>query len=54
VLLGSLFLGEPVSAGLVAGAVLILGAVLLTTTRRSTPRSARKAPTSVASEPTTS
>jgi drug/metabolite transporter (DMT)-like permease len=37
VLLGSLFLGEPVSAGLVAGAVLILGAVLLTTTRPRPP-----------------
>jgi drug/metabolite transporter (DMT)-like permease len=34
VVLGSVFLGEPVSAGLVAGAILILGAVLLTTTRR--------------------
>ena len=34
VLLGSFFLGEPVSAGLVAGAILILGAVLLTTAKR--------------------
>jgi len=33
-----------VSAGLVAGAILILGAVLLTTTRRSEPRVAREAP----------
>jgi drug/metabolite transporter (DMT)-like permease len=38
VLLGSLFLGEPVSAGLVVGAALILGAVLLTTARRSVRR----------------
>ena len=34
VLLGSLVLGEPVSAGLVSGGVLILLAVLLTTMRR--------------------
>ena len=54
VLLGSLFLGEPVSAGLVLGAVLILGAVLLTTARRSSPTLPRDAPTPVASEATTS
>jgi drug/metabolite transporter (DMT)-like permease len=50
VLLGSLFLGEPVSAGLVAGAVLILGAVLLTTTRRRPPRRAPEAAAPIASE----
>jgi len=54
VLLGSVFLGEPVSAGLVAGAALILGAVLLTTTRRRPPRPAPEAPAPVASEATTS
>jgi drug/metabolite transporter (DMT)-like permease len=53
VLLGSLFLGEPVSAGLVLGAVLILGAVLLTTAKRRAPKPAREAPAPVASEPTT-
>jgi drug/metabolite transporter (DMT)-like permease len=53
VLLGSLFLGERVSAGLVAGAVLILGAVLLTTTRRRPPRPAREAPARAPSEATT-
>jgi drug/metabolite transporter (DMT)-like permease len=52
VLLGSLFLGEPVSAGLVLGAVLILGAVVLTTARRSTPRPRSEAPGTVASEAT--
>src|SRR5438093_8946525 len=52
VLLGSLFLGEPVSAGLVAGAVLILGAVLLTTTRRRPPQPAREVPSTVAPEAT--
>jgi len=35
VTLGSLILGEPVSAGLVSGGALILLAVLLTTARRS-------------------
>jgi len=54
VLLGSLFLGEPVSAGLVLGAVLILGAVLLTTARRSTPRPRSEAPSAAASEATSS
>jgi drug/metabolite transporter (DMT)-like permease len=54
VLLGSLFLGEPVSAGLLAGAVLILGAVLLTTSKRHAPRPAREAPGPVPSEATTS
>ena len=34
VTLGSLILGEPVSAGLVSGGALILVAVLLTTARR--------------------
>jgi drug/metabolite transporter (DMT)-like permease len=53
VLLGSLFLGEPVSAGLVAGAVLILGAVLLTTTRRRVPRLERDSPTAATSEEAT-
>jgi drug/metabolite transporter (DMT)-like permease len=53
VLLGSLFLGEPVSAGLVLGAVLILGAVLLTTAKRRAPTPAREAPAAVASEATT-
>ena len=52
VLLGSLFLGEPVSAGLLVGAVLILSAVLLTTTRRRPPRPARETPSAVASEAT--
>lgn len=54
VLLGSVFLGEPVSARLVAGAVLILGAVLLTTTRRRAARPIREAPSPVASEATSS
>ena len=54
VLLGSLFLGEPVSAGLVAGAVLILGAVLLTTTRPRPPQPVRDAPAPVGGEATTS
>jgi drug/metabolite transporter (DMT)-like permease len=54
VLLGSLFLGEPVSAGLLAGAVLILGAVLLTTSKRNAPRPAREAAAAVTSEATTS
>jgi drug/metabolite transporter (DMT)-like permease len=53
VLLGSLFLGEPVSAGLVLGAVLILGAVLLTTAKRRAATPAREAPAAVASEATT-
>jgi len=53
VLLGSLFLGEPVSAGLVGGAVLILGAVLLTTTRRRVPRPERDSPAGVTSEEAT-
>jgi len=53
VLLGSLFLGEPVSAGLVLGAVLILGAVLLTTAKRRTPKPAREASAPVRSEATT-
>jgi drug/metabolite transporter (DMT)-like permease len=53
VLLGSVFLGEPVSAGLVTGAVLILGAVLLTTARRSAPKPCREASASVATAPTT-
>jgi drug/metabolite transporter (DMT)-like permease len=52
VLLGSLFLGEPVSAGLVLGAVLILGAVLLTTAKRRAPKPAREASTPVGSEAT--
>jgi len=52
VLLGSVFLGEPLSAGLVTGAVLILGAVLLTTTRRRPPRPIRETPAPVASEAT--
>ena len=51
VVLGSVFLGEPVSAGLVAGAVLILGAVLLTTTRRRVPPPPREAPPTVARSP---
>ena len=34
VALGSLFLGEPLSAGIVGGAVLILLAVVLSTSRR--------------------
>ncbi|MFI5006421.1 MAG: EamA family transporter [Solirubrobacterales bacterium] len=38
VLLGSLVLGEPVSAGLVSGGALILLAVLLTTMRRASPQ----------------
>jgi drug/metabolite transporter (DMT)-like permease len=46
VALGALFLGEPVSAGLVAGAALILLAVLLTTM----PRPALAAPRPVAEE----
>ena len=54
VLLGSLFLGEPVSAGLVAGAVLILGAVVLTTTRRRVPPPPREAALPVSSEATSS
>jgi len=54
VVLGSVFLGEPVSAGLVAGAVLILGAVLLTTTRRRVPPPPREAPLPVSSEATSS
>jgi len=53
VVLGSLFLGERVSPGLVAGAVLILGAVLLTTTRRRPPRPAHEASAPIASEATT-
>jgi drug/metabolite transporter (DMT)-like permease len=52
VLLGSLFLGEPLSAGLVLGAALILGAVLLTTSRRRPPRPAQEAPAPVTSEAT--
>jgi drug/metabolite transporter (DMT)-like permease len=43
VCLGSLFLGEPVSASLLAGAALILGAVVFTTTR---PRPAAQTSTS--------
>jgi len=54
VLLGSVFLGEPVSAGLVAGAVLILGAVLLTTTRRRPPRRVQEPTAPVPSEATSS
>ncbi|PYQ23707.1 MAG: EamA family transporter [Acidobacteria bacterium] len=53
VLLGSLFLGEPVSAGLVVGALLILGAVVLTTARRPVARPRREAPAPVASEAST-
>jgi drug/metabolite transporter (DMT)-like permease len=53
VLLGSVFLGEPVSAGLVTGAVLILGAVLLTTARRSAPKPRRETPAPVATVTTT-
>lgn len=53
VLLGTLFLDEPVSAALVVGAVLILGAVLLTTARRPVARPRREAPAPVASEAST-
>jgi len=54
VLLGSLLLGEPVSAGLVTGGVLILAALLLTTARPKSSRPKRAVPAPVASEATSS
>jgi hypothetical protein len=47
VFLGAVFLHEPVSTGLVAGAVLVLGAVVLTTRRGAEPAD----PTRAASPP---
>ncbi len=44
VVLGAAFLGEPLSAGLLSGAVLILVAVILTTMRKRPQRSAEQPP----------
>jgi drug/metabolite transporter (DMT)-like permease len=51
VALGSAFLGEPVSAGLLGGAALILVAVVLTTSRRIPARPGKPEAVAVREEP---